>query len=274
MRSRYPKRRLGPADKSIPRKATCCWSIPAKAAATSGVSPYVVTSSDFQHYVSKLVNIDGKYYDLKISPAGDKLTLTANSQATGNITNPNAHFNFVIYSDDCVLKLSGEKDKPIALPVGQWKLLSYTIDVPEHPEDAEQAGREKRGCENGFWNAGSSPALEGILGAGAAPMAPSRLRPSMVTATATMDYKPVDVREGETVELPFGPPYKPVVKIDYMQPDGPNGQKQAQLGMTLVGSVGEVCTNMIAGGSRPGKPEFTIKDPKGKEVETGSFEYG
>ena len=34
-------------------------------------SPYDVTSGDSRHYVSKLVNIDGRYYDVKITPAGD-----------------------------------------------------------------------------------------------------------------------------------------------------------------------------------------------------------
>ena len=44
--------------------------------------------------------------------------------------------------------------------------------------------------------------------------------------------------------------------------------------MSLVGSAGEVCTNMMVDGGRPAKPEFTITDPKGKVVQQGSFEYG
>ena len=39
-------------------------------------SPYDVTASDYRHTVGKLVNIDGHFYDMKVSPAGDKLTLT------------------------------------------------------------------------------------------------------------------------------------------------------------------------------------------------------
>jgi hypothetical protein len=31
---------------------------------------------------------------------------------------------------------------------------------------------------------------------------------------------------------------------------------------------------MSIGGGRPPKPEFTITDPDGKAVESGSFEYG
>jgi hypothetical protein len=265
----------GPGGRLYPTQGDMLLVDPGQAGA--GYSPYEVTSSGFQHYVSKLVNIDGKYYDLKIAPAGDKLTLTPSSLPLGRITNPNARFNGVIYGDNGFLKISGEKDKPIALPVGQWKLLSYTIDVPAAPpEEAKSEDDKEKGKDDAKKAAGVQAlarALEGILGGGSAPAA-SRFRPSIVTATATADYKPVEVREGETVVMPFGPPYTPKVTIDYMQPGGPAGQKMAQLGMTLVGSTGEVCSNMIVGGTRPGKPEFTIKDPDGKEVEKGSFEYG
>ena len=44
--------------------------------------------------------------------------------------------------------------------------------------------------------------------------------------------------------------------------------------MSLVGSAGEICTNLIVNGGRPGKPKFTISTEKGEEVDTGNFEYG
>jgi hypothetical protein len=44
--------------------------------------------------------------------------------------------------------------------------------------------------------------------------------------------------------------------------------------MSLVGIGGEVCSNLIVDGGRPGKPAFTITDPDGKVVERGTFEYG
>ena len=37
--------------------------------------PTMSTSGDYRHHVSRLVNIDGRFYDWTISPAGDKLTL-------------------------------------------------------------------------------------------------------------------------------------------------------------------------------------------------------
>ena len=49
--------------------------------------------------MSKLVNIDGRFYDLHISPAGDKLTLTPSSLPLGNVTNPNDGFHATVYSE-------------------------------------------------------------------------------------------------------------------------------------------------------------------------------
>jgi len=90
-----------------------------------------------------------------------------------------------------------------------------------------------------------------------------------VSAQATGAYKPVAVRKGETVVLPFGPPYKPVVRVD-----GTQGTGQVRLGMTLFGSAGERCTDMMVQGSRPSKPAFTISNPKGEVVYRGNFDYG
>jgi hypothetical protein len=44
--------------------------------------------------------------------------------------------------------------------------------------------------------------------------------------------------------------------------------------MSLVGSAGEVCNNLMVDGGRPKSPEFEIKDPDGKVVQSGKFEYG
>jgi hypothetical protein len=237
--------------------------------ATGYASPYEASSNNYQHYVSKMVDIDGRYYNLKISPAGDKLTLDPASVPLGKITNPNGHFNAVIYNDNAFLKISGDKDTPISIPEGQWKLLSYTIDLtnvsePSKPEEKKDDAKEKSGVS------ALGLALESLLGT--SPVAPLGRRFSYVTAEATANYKPVKVREGETIEFPFGPPYKPIVTIGYIQGGGEN--KQAALAMTLFGSVGEVVSDMMVHGARPSKPEFTIKDPKGEVVQSGNFEYG
>ena len=138
-------------------------------------SPYDVTSNSYQHYVSKMVDIDGKYYNLKITPAGDKLTLDPASVPLGKITNPNGRFTAVIYGDNGFLKINGEKDTPISIPAGEWKLLSYTIDLTNVPEPGKAAEKkeqekEKSGIsalgltlETLLSNAAIAPPAEAIL---------------------------------------------------------------------------------------------------------------
>ena len=69
--------------------------------------------------------------------------------------------------------------------------------------------------------------------------------------------------------LPFGPPYKPVVKATGRTPSG-----AASLSMAVIGSTGESCTNLVVDGRRPDSPDFTITGPDGEEVEVGKFKYG
>ena len=70
--------------------------------------------------------------------------------------------------------------------------------------------------------------------------------------------------------MPFGPPYKPVVKTY----GSLRAEQTTYLQLAIVGSTGEVCSNMAIAGERPGKPSFTISTPDGEEVESAAFEYG
>ena len=227
--------------------------------------------------MSKVVRIDGRFYDMTVSPAGDKLTLTASSVATGSVTNPNDGFHALVYGDKGVLKINGDKDVPVALPEGEWKLLSYTINQTQQKKPAAAAQEEKKQAEKKEPSTKEpsliqalSEVLEGLLGARSpANLVRGSSGNSTVSAHATADYKPVKVRKGETVVMPFGPPYTPTVTADYYQ-----DPKQLSLGMSLIGSAGEVCSNLIANGGRPEKPAFTITDDQDKVVESGNFEYG
>lgn len=230
-------------------------------------SPYDVTSSDYRYNVSKLVNIDGRFYDMKVAPAGDKLTLTPSTAPLGSVSNGNDGFRAIIYNDDLFLKIQGNKDAPVAVPEGQWKLLSYTINATETPqqrETAEKKAAKKQESKDSLLQS-LAKQLSAALGGGV----PVGGRLSIVEAQATTDYKAVKVIKGQTAKLPFGPPYKPQVTAPYNA-----GPGQMYLQMSLVGSAGEICSNMMARGGRPSKPEFTITDPKGKVVQQGSFEYG
>ncbi len=242
-------------------------------------SPYDVTAGGYRYCVSKLINLDGRFYNLKISPAGDKLTLTPSSAPLGSVTNPNDGFTAVIYGDQGLLKLSGGKGQPVAVPEGRWRLLSYTINRTETPKPSKPANKdktakkEKEAAKDGQAFRELASQLATLLGGGISVAAGPRY--TFVAAQATRDYKAVEVRKGKTVELPFGPPYKPVVTAfpTMMERKGVNVSAVA-LQMSLVGSAGEVCTNLMVDSGRPPKPSFTITDPKGKVVEQGDFEYG
>jgi hypothetical protein len=236
---------------------------------TSGPrSPYDATTSDDQYQMAKLVQIDGKYYDLEVSGAGDKLTLTPSSVSLGEVTGPGHPFRAVLYGDKGMLKISGDGKKPVAVPEGQWKLMSYTIDATgyeekKEPSEAKEVEEEKA----------EGPSLLQSLVEALSPTAgmPSVSRPryTLVSARATKDFEAFEVRKGKTVALPLGPPYKPDVKVQYTPSGG-----VAYLGMSLVGAGGERCSNMVIGGSPPGEPEFTISTADGKEVEAGKFKFG
>jgi hypothetical protein len=228
-------------------------------------SPYDPTTTDARHFMSKLIHVDGRYYDLDVSAAGDELTLTPSSLPLGHVTNSNDGFRAAVYGEKGFLKISGDGGKPVALPEGEWRLLSYTID---------QTGYEERPAEEKEAEKEQPSLLETLAGAlaalsKAAPRSISRPRYTLIMGRATRDYPAVEVREGETAALPFGPPYKPTVKAA-----GSSRSGAVSLGMSLVGSGGEVCSNLIVDGGRPKAPQFTITTPDGDEVAHGKFEYG
>ena len=248
-------------------------------------SPYDPTASDYRYDVAKLIAIDGRWYDLKISPTGDKLTLTPSTVPLGSVTNGNEAFRAIIYGEQGFLKIHGTKDKPIPVPAGKWKLLSYTITHAAPPEPAKPAEKKAETKPADKAAKAKKSTLFGVLakqlvetiagGESETPAAtPSPVAAgSLVSATATEKYKAVTVRKGKTVELPFGPPYTPTVTA--MSYGNPKGEpEQLYLEMSLVGVGGEGCANMLVKGTRPGKPGFTITDPKGKVVQQGDFEYG
>ena len=106
-----------------------------------GRSPYASgydpTTSDSQQYLGKIVNIGGRFYDLQITPAGDKLTLTASAAAVGKVHNANQGYRAVVYGDQGFIKIQGDESGNAPLPAGDWKLLSYTIDRTESSRGSE-----------------------------------------------------------------------------------------------------------------------------------------
>lgn len=131
-----------------------------------------LTVSNDRCYISKLIALDGRFFELKVTPSGDEIALNPTSVELGRVTTQHPCFRAILYNDLGFVTIGGEKAKGVALPVGEWNLLSYTIDF-----GGGQMGRGR----------------------------------TIVSARATSECKPVEVTTGKTLTLPFGPPYKPVV---------------------------------------------------------------
>lgn len=217
---------------------------------------YDPTTSDASHHLTKTIRIGERFYGLRITPAGDTLTLEPSSLPVGHVRNPNQGYRALVYGDQGVLKVSGDAEGRAPLPVGQWKLLMYTIDRTGIADPAKPAAKQPSMLQT-LANA----LLRREEAAGS--------KYTMVSARASRDYPAVEVRAGETAELRFGPPYMPKVTGSIPQHGG-----QASLGLSLVGVGGEICSNLMVNGGRPAKPEFAITDPDGKTVQSGNFEYG
>ena len=212
-------------------------------------------TNDVQQPVGKLVNVKGRFYSMELSPAGDKLTLTPSSVPVGYVSNPNKGVHALVHGDAGTLRVSlGESGKS-PLPVGDWKLLSYTIDRTAIPET--------KGEESSLLNTLSAALVQSSS-------SPSSRR-SYVSARAKKGGTAVNVREGETVDLPFGSPYKPIVKVS--RTSGSSGNRTAHLSLSLVGAGGEIVNDIMVNGSRPSVPEFTITSAEEK-VAQGKFRYG
>jgi hypothetical protein len=237
-------------------------------AATPAYVRFDLTSNDVRQQLSRLLEIDGRFYRVKVTPAGDRLTLTPWDAAVGYVKNPAWRFRAVVWGDEGALKVRSDEGKPVPLPEGQWRLLEYTIEQPpERPKPPpESKAKGKKKAKAGSLLDALAAALEGTV-PGASPL-PAELRNSTVSAQATGASRPIAVRKGQTTVLPFGPPYKPVVKCEFA------GGGQAQLSLSLIGSGGEQCTAMSVQGSNPPAPKFKITDDEGEVAAEGRFAYG
>jgi hypothetical protein len=216
--------------------------------------------------VSRLVNIDDRFYDVKVSPSGDTITLTPSSLPVASVAHPTQQYDALLFGDKGLVKLTGSKGQAVPIPVGDWKLLSYRIDLTE-PEPASTTRPTTAKAER---SSAANRLLARLMGTGASSREAMRRRnPTFVCAAGNIDVPIIRVREGKTSLLKFGPPYKPYVTA---RSTG-NGQ-EVRLEMSLLGAGGEVCTNVNVYGERPAKPLFQILNAKGEVVARGQFEFG
>ena len=107
-----------------------------------------MTASDYRHHVSKLVNIDGRFYDLKVSPAGDKLTLTPSTVPLGKRDQPQRRLSAVVYGDRGFLKIRGEQGEAVPwYPQASGSCFLITHDGKQPPKPRKRmpgASRRRR----------------------------------------------------------------------------------------------------------------------------------
>jgi hypothetical protein len=249
--------RIQLADRTVyPTQGDMLYIIDPEMKSSGYLSPYDPSANSDQHFAGKLVNIDGRFYDLEVSPSGASLTLNPSSKPTGYVTNSSKRYRAIVYGDQGFLKVVSDESGKASLPVGRWQLASYTIDR------TESAQAEKSAAETG--------SLLGNLARSLTRSAqPPRPRFTLVSSRAKRGYPAVRVRQDETVELPFGEPYHAVVVARYA-----NAKRTVSLSLSLVGKGGAICNNMLVNGTRPGQPKFTVTTEKGEEVDSGYFKYG
>lgn len=122
--------------------------------------------------VAQRLALGEKYYQLQITPSGDKVTLTPFEGETGAVKNSSKRFSALVYDASGIVKISSEDSKPVALPVGNWNLVNCLVDLTDYSQKVE-----------------------------------GRYPFTFSAARATGEYPEVEVSSGATVEMPFGAPY-------------------------------------------------------------------
>ncbi|MHC4405160.1 MAG: hypothetical protein ACYTG0_36400 [Planctomycetota bacterium] len=203
--------------------------------------------------VSKLVELEGRFYDLKIRGAGDRLTLTPSRVPIGYVTNAAQEFCALVYGEDRCLKITASNGRPVPLPVGHWRLasciVSHTI-TPETSNHADRADQQIRMMHPPYGMAGRS----------------------QVYAQATVDSPEIEVFEGRTVDFPFGPPYVALMHVSAVHVN--TKPRVASLRMSLIGSGKEACNRIVVNGKTMPDPTFTIRTKAGECVEQGLLDAG
>ncbi len=213
-------------------------------------SRYGLPVGDDRQFVSRLACVDGRLYELSIDPGGERIDFTPTALPHGRVENPNAPWRALIIGDQGLLALSSPAGAPVEVPAGEWRLVMYVIDLTERPDPAAAPARKS------FFAT--------LFGSG-----DDEPRPTWVSAFAPAAGAPVQVNAGETVRLPFGPPFRGVVTAS-------RGQKRgtAFLELSIVGAAGESCSDLRVKGRRPGESPFVITTPDGAVVQRGEFECG
>ncbi len=216
--------------------------------------------------VSRWVNIGGKYYTLAVAPRGESITLKPDDSPTGTIASPKIPLHALLFSDQAILRIRPDRNQPIPIPEGDWRLLSYRIDMtPRTAAQTMPAAERSSSDEPSEAKAPKKSPSHPPARTTAATPTPC---PTYLVATGIRNGPVIKIRQGQNLTLPFGPPFKPII-ITTVPETG-----TAFLEMRLVGKGKEMCTDLAVKGRRPDPPKFRITTAKGQAVAAGKFEWG
>jgi hypothetical protein len=201
-----------------------------------------------QYYINGHVWLNNRFYEMKISPTGDEISLTPANIPYGFVSNPNVGYCVIVYGEQGVMKIHGDASGRAPLPTGEWKLYSSSIER----NVAIQAVQDE---DRSF--------LDDLFGSRTESKV--HMHTTKITAEATRRYESVEVLPGRITPLPFGGPYRPVVRAmprmeyeDWVPPS---------LGFMLLGTAGEICTSLTNEGGDVNNPHLTILNSEGAILE-------
>lgn len=209
------------------------------------------------YYVGGMVGVlEGKFWDVKITPSGNKLTLTPRTEGVGFLQNQGHPFKLQAASKEgpSFLTLRSDENGKTPLPPGEWILLNYAMEI-----------EEKKTVDNTSSDTTENPSEK-------------EKRPSSAFVVADFNYfndVSVTIEKNKTKTLKFGPPYHLTLSSRVTSDGGDGKPPMVRLSLaSLEGELGDSCWDAKVDGKRPPKPTFTIKTKDGKTVHEGVFEYG
>jgi len=149
-------------------------------------------------HLMNLMNIENVYYDVEVTPSGDQLTIDSSDLAIGYIASDTPDYRADIYGDLGFLTIQADETGKAAIPEGEWRFMSYSVQAEEASDDESVKPR--------VWR---------------------------ISIRGPSDGNTTTIVGGETKDLSFGAPFKPVVTAS-PSVDG----MTVSLGLSVVGVGG------------------------------------
>jgi hypothetical protein len=201
------------------------------------------------HDLAPLMCVEGRYYQVSVTPGGDRLSVTPSATPVGYVDNGRGGFAMLrVFGDRGVITAVPDKLGKIALPPGRWRLAAYAL--------GENRSNSLTSHESPDYPHSPTSHISQLR------------RGDFVYARGTADCPPIEVRDDQTTIVPFGPPYRPVVTPSALT----NGI--VRFALSYRGRAGEVPNHLMLGDALARRPTVTILDKNGVVVGGGRFEYG